>query len=120
MPTITYRRRSSVLRAALVATVLTAVTAVGHGTSRARADGGDTARAEAIGAALEATVGAGDLANETFSAPGEALVARDGQTVVEIPLDPADGVDVAAPNGVVVGIGLPGGEFADSAQVTSE
>ena len=80
----------------------------------------DGSQVEDVSEALSAATSADSLANVVTTSQGEAIVANDGGSIVEIPVDPAAGVDLVSATGVQVSIDLPGGARADDAVVTDQ
>lgn len=93
--------------------------ALGTGSHVSAADG-DAEQASIVDAAVAEATGPIAVADIVAGGDGEAIVAAEGGTTVELPTDPADGIEATSQSGVTVGIGLPGATTADDARVTSE
>lgn len=79
----------------------------------------DGAEAAEIAAAVVAATGTEDLATAVAADADSSLITEDAGTVIDIPLDPADGVAITTESGERLGIGIPGdGEAADVSGAT--
>ena len=114
------RLLASCTAAILVMTGVASASAFGQSSARPM-DGEDTSenQAEVVAGQLEETSPA-TLAENTTSTSEVAVGADNGDTNVEIPVDPAAQISVEADSGTTINIGIPGAASANDAVVADD